>query len=50
MVTISLSHKCGPGGFAFAPDYLINNEHDATTIEAQFKNGAIQPAPFRHSI
>ena len=34
-----LSEQIVPGSFAFALDYLVDNELDLATLNTQFKNG-----------
>ena len=33
-----LSEQIVPGSFAFAPDYLVDNELDLPTLDTQFNN------------
>ena len=36
-----LSEQIIPGSFAFALDYLVDNELDLTTLDARFKNDEV---------
>ena len=38
LLPVVLSEQITPGSFAFALDYLVDNERDLTALAAQFKN------------
>lgn len=41
LLPVVLSEQILPGSFAFALDYLVDNELDLTAMDAQFKNDAV---------
>ena len=41
LLPVVLSEQIVPGSFAFALDYLVDNELDLTAMDAQFKNDAV---------
>ncbi len=41
LLAVVLSEQIVPGSFAFALDYLVDNELDLTALDAKFKNDAV---------
>jgi len=41
LLPVVLSEQILPGSFAFALDYLVDNELDLTPLDAQFKNDEV---------
>ena len=41
LLPVVLSEQIVPGSFAFALDYLVDNELDLTAMDAKFKNDAV---------
>ena len=41
LLPVVLSEQIVPGSFAFALDYLVDNELDLTALDAQFRNDEV---------
>ena len=41
LLPVALSEQIVPGSFAFALDYLVDNELDLTAMDAKFKNDEV---------
>ena len=45
LLPVVLSEQIVPGSFAFALDYLVDNELDLTAMDAKFKNDEVGATP-----